>query len=1333
VKEFSHSNAWNGEKREVNLFNLEPGSVFGLCYGRYGQIFDNSSQFRLIEFFMEPVGVNSNAGLPLWMVFDPTAWENFKIHFAAYKLRGGDKHMRDAVSSDVLLMIKLYSGRENMADITDEDLAKAVNKLFGPRDKSEALHLLESVKLEEKSIKGLGKFCMEFLKTHKAIAGVQVSQAVQARYFVRALKWDYVRRAVEAEDPQTVEAAIAAATKAAVAAPTEVARAPAGQQAVGGLPRTPKKNNGDGGSVGGGAAKTPQHEGGRPAKSRSQEGCWKCGALDHYQNDPKCPKFEPRTRQQVAASRGSQAKSISSKSCPRIEVVTCGGTVLRVLLDSGASVNVISPALAARLIELGCPSRERHQTLEGVAGAILESTRELDLELRLERGVEQPINFRATVAVGDTGEEMLIGWPLIDEIGVEIMFGAAKATVAGASAVVTRVVASPEEHVVDYDNIMIDDPEFRREADKLLDRFAEVFEPIDAQGASVPPFEIKLKPGATLKSKPPRRLSPALAAASRAQTQELLDAGFVVPSISPVACPIVMAEKKNGEWRMCSDYGQVNDATEDIQFPLQHMMTALGRVQGKTRYSTFDLTSGFRQIRMAEGSRYLTAFVTPDGLYECTTMPFGLKNAPKYFMKCMMDALGPLVGVACEVFIDDILVYGASNEELLANMEKVLGRLRDARLRLNRDKCRVGMTQVEYLGHIINEGGISLSSERKRALIEMTAPKTTRQVRAFLGFANYFRPFIRDYAMITKPLSRLCSVKVPFEWGPDQQRAFAEVKRLALEIPFLAHVDYSKQLVLRTDASNLGIGGALVQVAEDGSERLVALISKAFTETEAKWSTIEQECFAMFYCARKLEHTLRGHKFVFEIDNKNLQFINNSETPKVVRWRLALSEYDFEVRHIPGTQNVLADALSRIFAVRPVAPRELIRKYHNEVVGHMGVVRTEARMREHGEVWPTMRKDIVEFVASCAVCQKVRLGQGDMNEALHTTIVHAPFQSVSVDLIGPLPADDAGNKYVMTMVDDFSRFVELEPCRDPSAESGARCLVKLFARYGLFKELRTDPGSQFTANLVAKLMELLGVEHRFAPAQTPKAMGRVERTNQETMRHARALVFEVAKRARWSDCLPLVQRVINSTVKPAELMYAGVVDLDRQLFEQDPPAAERKSFGKYLSDLIGDQKRLVAASDAHQQKVVDTYLAKSPAEPTQFAVGDLVLISYPERAPSKLHSRWRGPYRVTAIAGNRYTCEDLRTQATKVYDITRLKKYINDPGRDPLEVAAVDADEFIVDKIVDHRGSLPKSKLEFRVRWAGYTDEDDTWEPYKNVKDLAALDAYARTHPELGL
>ena len=352
-----------------------------------------------------------------------------------------------------------------------------------------------------------------------------------------------------------------------------------------------------------------------------------------------------------------------------------------------------------------------------------------------------------------------------------------------------------------------------------------------------------------------------------------------------------------------------------------------------------------------------------------------------------------------------------------------------------------------------------------------------------------------------------------------------------------------------------------------------------------------------------------------------------------------------------------------------------------------------------------------------------------------------PFQSLSIDTIGPLPEDQFGNKYIVVAIDDLTRFAELRAVKDTSAESACEFLFDIFCRYGAFKECRSDQSTQFVNRLIEQFLARVGTEQRFSVAYDPKAMGRVERKNAEVMRHLRALVFDPVAQERWSAQLPLVQRIVNSVpnattgIAPATLLYTERVDPNRGIFKQFPSgSSDQPNYHVYLQNLIVEHDRLIKASVEHQKKVTEKYLEASPEDPLEFKVGESVLVSYPERPPSKFHPRWQGPFKVAKVEGNRYTCTNLRTGKDEVFDIQRLRRYISDPDRDDLSVASVDRREYVVERILAHRGtSKKKSKMMFKVHWEGYDDSKDSWEPYSSVKDLAALDVYVEAHPGLNL
>ena len=1351
--------------------------------------------------------------VPYWESMSGYSWTKFQQAFLGYKARGGDKPMRELISPGVQRLLKVRCKALDWAEGDDDAFSAAIGKLYAPKSQLEALAKFRAISMGDGkfTVDAAAAFCMEFSEMVERCEGVMPPEEMLVKEFLSKLRPAKFRDLVRMQGPKTMEECLDAALEQAeylfsmlsqAEKPVKTAKLDARGGAAGPSESRTSNNSKSGSS----ATMTGEARGdknGNGAKAKGKKAgivrCYGCGEHGHIK--PNCPsreKWDTRMikkpqlkvvfqqdgqtglsqsnasgvgaagpnsnsadarRTDIRGSDSSHSDSSHSMDVPRhaVELLSAGcSKPVVALLDTGASVNAVGLEVYQQLLKSGVTVREISKKLVTAGKQPLEVTREVDVTVRVAEGVRKPVMARATCVVADCGEELLLSYAWLRENGLLNLLTHERDD-CGVERIERESGGGDLDIEPSYQHILVEDEAFRGRVNSLVKENAELFGPIPADGADVPPFMVELLPGAALKPIPPRRLSPSMLSSLRAEVADLKSAGMVRDSTSSYSFPIVMVRKADGAWRKCVDYRDLNKVTVDMKFPLQNYRAILDRMSGKKVFATLDLRQGFLQVPLHPDAIALTAFATPDGLYEYLRMPFGLKNAPNYFQKVMTDVLSDLIGVACEVFIDDIIVYGVDHDSFLISLEKVFDRLRARQLRLKESKCQFGLSQVEYVGHVVNGDGVTLSHARRQAIANIVAPRSTAEVRSFIGFANYFRQFVPGFAVLAKPLTALCSPKVAFGWGKEQEEAFQAIKEAAMRSPLLAFIDYSRPLVLRTDASTLGIGGVLLQLNEHhGKEVPIAFVSKAFNDVERKWSTIEQEAFAIYYCVKQLAHYLHGHKFVIETDHRNLTYMYRSTTPKVVRWRLALLDHDYEVRHLPGKENVVADALSRVLtlgdesvreeqtAARPTdaveeSTRGVISKYHNSLVGHRGVNRTIEMLRESGSVWDTMADDVKQYIAGCAVCQKIRLGQGSVAASLHTTTVDEPFSVIAIDTIGPLQSDGEGNRYILCAIDCFSRFVELKAARDVTAKSAARFLLELFGRYGAPKELRSDQGTQFTASVIRQLLQLCEVKGRYTLAYRPQANGMVERANGEVMRHLRSIVFDLRTTQNWSEGLPLVQRVVNATphsalgTTPARVMFADAVDMHRGVLTQHVARGEQ-TVEDYVQQLSVMQTAVLQASARHQDEVVARYLKKSPKLPTSFREGDYVLVSYPERPPTKLHPRWRGPFAVVEVRGNTYLCQDLRTMKQMSFDVSRLKLYQQDPDRKPLDVAATEEQEYEVGQIVDHRGSpRSKSKMTFRVRWAGYQPEEDTWEPYTRVRDLEALDVYLGTHPELRL
>jgi hypothetical protein len=497
-----------------------------------------------------------------------------------------------------------------------------------------------------------------------------------------------------------------------------------------------------------------------------------------------------------------------------------------------------------------------------------------------------------------------------------------------------------------------------------------------------------------------------------------------------------------------------------------------------------------------------------------------------------------------------------------------------------------------------------------------------------------------------------------------------------------------------------------------------------------------------------MQHYLQGHPFIIETDHRNLLYLEKATAPKLIRWRLRLQEFSFKVRHIAGVSNVDPDALSRCHRLEAADAVDLgvnakIAMHHDALVGHFGVNRTVEMLQAAGHSWPSMREDVSAFVGSCPTCQKIRLGQGSQAAAVSSTFVLAPFEVLALDTIGPLPEDKYGNKYIITAIDAFSRFVELKASPDATSLEAAKFLFELFGRYGPSRSVRTDGGSQYTAAVVDQLLSLVGADRQLTLPYFPQSNGLVERANGEVLRHLRALVMDRRLADTWSSVLPLVQRLINFSphsalgTSPQRVIFGQLsAATARAALLPTEASSGMSSVEDFVQELIAAQQVLLAASVQHQERVLAKQLAAQPADPLGFQAGDYVLLDYPVRPPTKLAPAWRGPLVVIEKVGsNTYRCQDLVSLKSAVYPAARLKAFDASRTPDPVALAATDKDEYVIESILAHRPARAASKMayEFLVRWQGYDASADLWLPYWELRHAAALDAYAAAHPRLRL
>ncbi|KAL5749287.1 hypothetical protein ACOSP7_023890 [Xanthoceras sorbifolium] len=379
------------------------------------------------------------------------------------------------------------------------------------------------------------------------------------------------------------------------------------------------------------------------------------------------------------------------------------------------------------------------------------------------------------------------------------------------------------------------------------------------------------------------------------QREELLDKGFIRPSVSPWGAPVLFVKKKDGSLRLCIDYRQLNKLTVKNKYPLPRIDDLFDQLRGACVFSKIDLRSGYHQLGIKESDIPKTAFRTRYRHYEFVVMPFGLTNAPAAFMDLMNRIFRPYLDQFVVVFIDDILVYSQTAEDHDRHLRVVLQILREKQLYGKLSKCEFWLPEIAFLGHIVSAKGIKADPKKIEAIVEWKPPRNVTEVRSFLGLAGYYRRFVKGFSSIASPLTKLLHKNVRFEWTDRCQAAFDRLKAMLVEAPVLIQLVSGKDFVIYSDASHQGLGCVLMQEG-----KVVAYASRQLKNHEQNYPIHDLELAAIVFALKIWRH------YLYELNLRQR------------RWMELIKDYDCIIDYHPGKANVVADALSRkaLFALK---------------------------------------------------------------------------------------------------------------------------------------------------------------------------------------------------------------------------------------------------------------------------------------------------------------------------------------------------------------------------------------------------------------------------------
>lgn len=899
--------------------------------------------------------------------------------------------------------------------------------------------------------------------------------------------------------------------------------------------------------------------------------CYRCDKEGHYASDKKCPARKItcqschkeghytkmcRTKKkvyQVKQQTDAEAEEGPPKFAFNIQTTEClngvvnvsvGGVGLGVLIDSGASCNIVDENTWVRLKNSGikCESEKVCKKLFAYGQV---------------NPIETIGQFYCKIACQSTKLDCRDEFVVIKGQGKSLL---GKTT---SEKLNLLRVGPPMVCTVTSENAETD----------IRAKYADIFSGV----GKLKNYQVKLHVDDKVLpiAQPVRRIPFGLREKVEKHLLDLQQKGIIEPvSGQPTTwvSPLVVVPKPGGDIRVCVDMRRANEAIIRERHPIPTVDEVLHDMNGATVFSKIDLKWGFHQVELDKDSRDITTFCSHIGLFRYARLMFGINAAPEKYHKIVQDLFKKCLGVAN--IADDLIIYGCGIQEHDERLFKVLDILRSHGLTVNGKKCQFRMTKLTFFGHDLSSNGVSPSEEKVAAIRDANAPKTVSEVRSFMGLVQYSAKFLPNMAEVSEPLRLLTRKDQPFVWGNSQQKAFTKLKSLISSVETLAYFKEDCTTRVIGDAGPTGLGAVLVQ-KQGENWRVISYASRNLSACERRYSQTEKEALALVWACERFNLYLFGREFELETDHKPLECIygkKSKPSARIERWVLRLQGYQYNVIYRPGKSNI-ADALSRLNCtnskdtsaetedyVRVIAqeatpaslsPHEIeiesakdpelcaVRGYINtgnwdncklpgylcikdelctlgqlilrgsriciprslrkSVVnlaheGHQGIVKTKERLRTK-VWWPCMDKDAERLCKTCHGCQLVS-NTSHVEPMQRTRPPEGPWQDLAIDLMGPLPSGES----ILVIVDYYSRYYEVCIMKSTTTTKVIECLIPIFSRWGFPFSLKSDNGPQFISEEFKAFLKIHGIEHRLSPPLWPQANGEVERQNRTILK-----------------------------------------------------------------------------------------------------------------------------------------------------------------------------------------------------------------------------------------
>lgn len=564
------------------------------------------------------------------------------------------------------------------------------------------------------------------------------------------------------------------------------------------------------------------------------------------------------------------------------------------------------------------------------------------------------------------------------------------------------------------------------------------------------------------------------------EVQKLLKDGIIEESYSPWRAQVLVTQTENHKRRMVIDYSQtINRYTELDAYPLPRIDDIVNAVASYEVFSSIDLKSAYYQIAITDEDKPFTAFEAAEKLWQFRRIPFGPRNAVACFQRTIHNIITREGLTGVYAYLDDITVCGKDQAEHDANLSKFLKAVEKYGLTLNEQKSVFSVRSIKLLGYVISNKTIRPDPDRLRPLRELPLPTNTATLKRAMGMFAHFSNFIPQFS---KKIQVLTSSQFPL--NEQAAEAFRTLKS-DVENALVSAIDEEAVFTVETDASDHAIGATLSQ-----NGRPIAFYSRTLNHSERRHSAVEKEAYAIVEAVRKWRHYLLGRHFRLLTDQKSVSFMFDSKQPgkvkneKIMRWRLELSCFDYEIVYRPGRQNEAADALSRICSVIGC---NRLKELHEELC-HPGVTRFNHWIKMKN--LPYSLEDIKKVTSACRICAELK-PRFNKQEG-HLIKATRPFERLNVDFKGPLPSNSR-NRYLLIVVDEFSRFPFAFPCHDLSASTVINKLQFLFTVFGLPSYIHSDRGSSFMSQELKTFLTTNGIATSRTTPYNPQGNGQAEK------------------------------------------------------------------------------------------------------------------------------------------------------------------------------------------------------------------------------------------------